>query len=166
MGPAGRSPGPGEPPELPTDPDASGTSGAAQRRWDVALVIAAGGAIGGGARHLLTVLWPHDGVGVPWATLVANTLGSLLLGLLMVFLLDVWSPRRFVRPFFGVGLLGGFTTFSTFASEVDALLRNGAAPVAMAYLFATVAAGLLAAFAGIALARAVAGVGRTRRRTP
>lgn len=163
---ADRSPGPGESPELPTDPDVNGTAGPTQRRWDVALAIAAGGAIGGGARHLLTVLWPHDGVGFPWATFVENTLGSLLLGLLMVFLLDVWSPRRYARPFFGVGLLGGFTTFSTFASEVDTLLRNNAVPMAIGYLVATVAAGLLAAFAGIALARAAVGVGRTKGRTP
>lgn len=148
-------------PELPTDPDlATQTDSSGSRKWDLVAVIAAGGAIGGGLRYGISQAWPHDGSGFPWATFVENVSGSLLLGALMVFLLDVWGPHRYLRPFLGVGLLGGFTTFSTFTNEADTLLRGGQGVVALAYVFGSVAAGLLAALCGIAGARRVAGVQR------
>lgn len=128
------------------------------RRWDVALVIAAGGAIGGALRYLLNQAIPHGADGFPWATFLENVSGCLVLGALMVFLLDVWSPHRYARPFLGIGVLGGFTTFSAYTVETVALLRSGHAPTAFAYLLATVIVGLLATWAGIAIARRVAGI--------
>ena len=158
------------PPELPVDPDVpSGGQALRQspsptRRWDVALVVAAGGAVGGGARYLLNEAWQTGPSGFPWSTFVENVSGCLLLGALMVLLLDVWPPTRYGRPFLGVGVLGGFTTFSTYTAETDALLRHGQVPLALTYFFASLAVGLLATWAGLNLTRAAAGVGRPPRR--
>jgi CrcB protein len=153
-------------PDLPMDPDVTvadlpdsaphphGT----RRRWDVALVIAAGGVIGGAMRWLINEALPRAEDGFPWPTFVENVSGCLLLGALVVFLLDVWRPHRYARPFLAIGVLGGFTTFSAYTVETLELLRGGQAPVAMAYLFGTVILGLLATWTGIAVARKVAGV--------
>jgi CrcB protein len=142
--------------DLPVDPDVSPFDVPARRArvWDVALAVAAGGAVGGAARYLLNH-W-LGGADFPWATLVENVLGCFLLGGLMVFLLDVWAPRRYLRPFLGVGVLGGFTTFSAYTSETRDLLLDGRASAGLAYLFGSVAAGLLATWSGITLARAIA----------
>ena len=118
---------------LPVDPDLpdvtdvfhrGGGRVAQHRRWDVALVIGAGGAIGGGARWALNQAWPLVPGGFPWATFVENVTGCLVLGALMVSLLDVWRPSRYARPFLGIGVLGGFTTFSSYAFESFQLLRD------------------------------------------
>src|SRR4051794_14883819 len=96
---------------LPIDPDATDPG---TRRWDVALVIAAGGALGSLARWGLNEALPQEGGRFPWATFAENVGGCLVLGVLMVFLLDVWRPTRYGRPFLAIGVLGGFTTFSTY----------------------------------------------------
>lgn len=139
--------------ELPVDPDASPFRSRSRRgpAWDVVLVIAAGGAIGGAGRYLLNVALPT--AGFPWSTFVENVLGCFLLGGLMVFLLDVWPPRRYLRPFLGVGVLGGFTTFSAYTSETRDLLLTDRAPTALVYLFGSVLLGLIATWAGITAAR-------------
>lgn len=148
--------------DLPVDPDLPAPdrrrAGARSRRWDIALVIAAGGAIGGGARWALNQAVPTDVGGFPWSTFAENVTGCLLLGAVMVFLLDVWRPHRYARPFVGIGVLGGFTTFSAYAVETDALLRSGQGVLALTYLFGTLIVGLIATWAGIAAARTIAGV--------
>jgi CrcB protein len=123
---------------------------------DVVAVIAAGGALGGLARWSLTHLLPQQG-GLPWATFIANVSGCLALGALMVVLLEVRPPGRYARPFAGVGLLGGFTTFSTYTSETRDLLLDGRAPLAMTYLFGTLLVCLAATWAGMALTRRLTG---------
>ncbi|HYN75355.1 MAG TPA: CrcB family protein [Candidatus Limnocylindria bacterium] len=154
---------PTRPPAFPLDPDltAAGSIAAPRsspRQWDVVLVIAAGGALGGAARWAVNQLWPADPGGFPWATFVENVSGCLVLGGLMVFLLEVWRPTRYARPFLAIGLLGGFTTFSAYTSETRALLLTDQAPLAMLYLFGTLLVGLLATWAGLALARSAAGL--------
>jgi CrcB protein len=158
------------PPELPLDPDTAFEAPSvveaiepveqSARRWDIALVVAAGGALGGGARYLLNVAWPTGTGHFPWATFVENVVGCFLLGSLMVLLLDVWPPTRYGRPFLGVGVLGGFTTFSTYTAETDALLRRGQVPMALTYFFGSLAVGLLATWIGLNLTRTLAGVRR------
>ncbi len=137
------------------------------RRWDIALVIAAGGAIGGAARYGLNQWWPAQPGEFPWATFTENVLGCLLIGALMVYLLEVMAPRRYARPFLGIGVLGGFTTFSAYAADTAGLLRAGEPPLALAYFFGTVTVALLATWTGLVLARSAAAVThpRTRRRT-
>lgn len=125
-------------------------------RWDVLGVIAAGGAIGSLARWGLAEVIPHAPSQVPYSTLLANVVGSFLLGALMVFVLEVWPPGRHLRPFVGVGVLGGFTTFSTFMSDTHELATTGEVASMAAYVVATVVLVLLAVAAGVFGARALA----------
>ncbi|WP_327092589.1 CrcB family protein [Nonomuraea sp. NBC_01738] len=120
---------------------------ARERSWDILAVIALGGGLGSVARHLLAQAIPTAPGGFPWATFLTNVSGCLVLAVLMVYVLEVWPPSRYVRPFFGVGFLGGFTTFSTFTVEI---LRTGQPVV---YAAASLAAGLAAVWGGFALAR-------------
>lgn len=134
--------------ELPVDPDAPDPSGDGA----VLLVIAAGGALGSAARWGLSGLAPAGG-GFPWPTLVANLTGALLLGVLMVLVVDVFVTHRLVRPFLGVGLLGGYTTFSTYSLETRDLLALGDYAGAAAYSLGSAAAGLFAVWVGIVATR-------------
>lgn len=122
---------------------------------DVLAVIALGGALGSLARWGVGRLILHDTGQLPWSTLVENVAGAFVLGALMVLLLEVWPPSRLVRPFLGVGVLGGFTTFSTYMLDTQDLLRAGRPGAALGYLFATLLLGLVASWAGVALTRGV-----------
>ncbi|MFE9745957.1 fluoride efflux transporter FluC [Saccharothrix saharensis] len=106
--------------------------------------VALGGGLGGLARHGLTAVTPG-----PWGTLLVNVLGCALIGVLMVLV-----PRLhpLARPFLGIGVLGGFTTFSGYA--LDAVRLGGL--TAFAYLFATLLLALGATFAAMAVTRRVA----------
>lgn len=129
--------------------------------WGVLGSVAAGGVLGALARYGLATAWPHAGNGFPWATFVANVTGCLLIGALMVFITEVWSAHRLLRPFLGVGVLGGYTTFSTYTVEVQQLVAADAARTALAYLVATPVAALAAVYLAVALTRLVT---RGRRR--
>ncbi len=133
-------------------------------RWDVLSVIAAGGALGSLGRWALGEALARPGAGFPWATFVENLSGGFALGLLMVFVLDVWPPSRYVRPFFGVGVLGGYTTFSTYMLDTRELVVADRPALATSYLFGTLAAGLVAVWGGILLARLLARPGAWRSR--
>ncbi|GAA4429751.1 CrcB family protein [Georgenia halophila] len=116
-------------------------------------VIALGGAVGALARYGLALALPHGAGAFPWATWVTNVVGCLLVGVLMGAIDVAGRPHRLLRPFLGVGLLGGFTTFSTYTVEVHELLDAGALTTAFAYLAGTVLAALAAVAAGLALTR-------------
>ncbi|HYK69675.1 MAG TPA: fluoride efflux transporter CrcB [Streptosporangiaceae bacterium] len=131
-------------------PHASSAPGVA----DVAS-IAMGGGIGSLARYLLSVAFPA-GQGFPWAIFAVNVSGSFVLGLLMVYLLEVWPPRRFLRPFLAVGLIGGYTTFSTYAGGVMTLFTGGRLALANSYALTSVLAALVAVWCGMKGARAAA----------
>jgi fluoride exporter len=120
----------------------------------VVAVIALGGGLGSVARYLISTALPTAPWHVPWATFLINVTGCLLLGLLMVFVLEVWPPRRYVRPFLGVGVLGGYTTFSSVTVETIRLPAATAAP----YALGTLAACLVAVWCGIVAARLAARV--------
>lgn len=103
---------------LPMDPDTATDTVAngphrwlsfLRSRWDVLLAISAGGALGSLARWGVGALVPWTGSTFPWATFIENISGGFALGALMVFVLDVWPPRRYLRPFLGVGVLGGYS---------------------------------------------------------
>jgi CrcB protein len=87
---------------------------------------------------------------------VENVVGCLLLAALLVVLLEVTRPHRYLRPFLGVGVLGGFTTFSAYTQDARALLLAGEGGLAGLYLGGTLLAGLLATWAGLVLARTAA----------
>lgn len=137
----------------------------AARNWDVALAIAVGGALGGGLRELATRLGPARPAAFPWSTFLVNVSGCFALGALVIYISEVWRPSRYSRPFLGTGVLGGFTTFSTYAVQTTELLRADQVPVAAAYLAGTALAALIATWAGIELARWSADTtGRRKRR--
>ena len=152
-------------PHGPVDPDVDLHDPAEGREWArhrvVLPVIAAGGMLGAAARHLAEVTWSAGDGAVPWATLAINVTGCLLLGVLMVLVVEAGDAHPLVRPFLGVGVLGGFTTFSTYTGEVAVLLADGHPARALGYLLGTVVAALAAVTLGVATTR-----GAVRRRTP
>lgn len=116
------------------------------------LVIGAGGALGAIARYYVSD-WMRSAAGqsLPWGTFSVNVLGSFALGFLLVWLQAV-APNDQLRQFAAIGVLGSFTTFSTFSYETVTLLRAGDATRAGLYALGSLAVGVLAVFAGIALA--------------
>ena len=141
----------------PVDPDVDLTVPAHRgevrpREWDLLLTIAAGGILGAEARYGLARWVSHPAGTMPWSTVVINVLGSFLLGALMA-LIDARGAHRLLRPFVGVGILGGFTTFSTFAVDVDVLLHAHRYGVAAGYLALTVVACLAAVTAAYRMGR-------------
>ncbi|MGH3775941.1 MAG: fluoride efflux transporter FluC [Pseudonocardiaceae bacterium] len=121
--------------------------------WSVLAAISVGGVAGAAARYGLDAVLPHRSDGFAWATFGVNVSGCLLVGALMVLATDVWPNRRLLRPFVGTGLLGGYTTFSTYVVDIQHLLAAGAARTALAYLAGTLLAALAAVYAGITIAR-------------
>ncbi|WP_243639688.1 fluoride efflux transporter FluC [Streptacidiphilus pinicola] len=132
-----------------------------RRDLDVLGVIALGGGLGSIARYGLARAVPTPAGGFPWATLITNVVGCAVLGALMYLVLEVWPPSRYRRPFLGVGVCGGFTTFSTAMVETRGLIAGGLFGTAGLYLLASVVLGLLAVLGGAASARALT-TGRRR----
>ena len=124
---------------------------------DVVGAVALGGAVGALGRFAISQRWPHAEGTFPWSTFVINVTGCLAIGVLLVLLTEVAGrPHRLARPFLGTGILGGFTTFSTYAVETDRLLAAREVDLAMAYLFGTLAAALIAAQVGVWATRTLA----------
>jgi fluoride exporter len=120
------------------------------------LLVMLGGALGSGARFALgNAVAARAGAGFPWATLCVNVLGCLAMGALAGWLAQRGGGET-ARLLFGVGLLGGFTTFSAFSLDLWQLAERGAMGSALAYLAATLAATLAAFALGLMLARAAA----------
>jgi fluoride exporter len=131
---------------------------AGPRRYQVLGAIAVGGVLGAEARYGLGVLWPHRAGGWPWATLLTNVSGCLLIGVLMVVLTERVRPHPLVRPLLGVGVLGGYTTFSTYAVDVVTAVQAGRAAVAVLSAVVTPVLALLAvSAAAVATRRLVPG---------
>jgi CrcB protein len=116
----------------------------------VIVVVAAGGALGAAARYATSLLWPTPLEGFPWATLTINAVGCAFIGVVMVITSDVRVGHRLVRPFLGAGVLGGFTTFSAYAVDIQRLVAEGHARTGLAYLAATPLAALTAVWASTA----------------
>ena len=125
------------------------------RRWDLLATIALGGVAGAEARYGVEEALPHGAGAFPWSTVLINVSGSLLIGVLMVLLLELTSPHRLLRPFLGVGVLGGFTTYSTFAVDARQMIAAHEAGRALAYIAVTLAGCMLAVLAGTLGARVI-----------
>jgi CrcB protein len=121
----------------------------------VLLAISAGGVVGALARYGLSELIPHRTGDWPWATWLTNISGCLLLGVLMALVTDVWPEQKYLRPFLGVGVLGGYTTFSTAMVDVRQLVAAGRPAVGLLYLGGTALVAVAATAAGWLGARAV-----------
>ncbi|MFG1649734.1 fluoride efflux transporter FluC [Micromonospora sp. NPDC049275] len=149
-----------EPFEPRTDPDVDRHVPADRRELTarpvtVLATIAAGGVLGALGRAGLQHAAPHTPTGFPWATFGINVSGCLLIGVLMATLGHLGGGHPLVRPFLGVGVLGGFTTFSTYAVDIQQALVAGAPGTASAYLAATVLGALVAVGLGDALTTGV-----------
>jgi CrcB protein len=118
-------------------------------RWDILLAIAAGGALGAVARWGLAEALPHDRDQVPWATLLTNVAGCFAIGALIIVLAAKRPDSRLLRPLLATGVLGGFTTFSTYVLDTRTLAAAGRPGPAAAYLLGTLVLGLVAVVAGI-----------------
>ncbi|MDR6789569.1 CrcB protein [Sphingomonas sp. BE138] len=118
-------------------------------------LVMAGGAVGAGARHLtgramLTALGPAW----PWGTLTVNLLGGLLMGVLVGAIARMaGGAGETWRLLLGVGVLGGYTTFSSFALDTVGMIERGALAGALGYVLLSVVGAIVALFAGLALAR-------------
>lgn len=113
------------------------------------LYVAAGGALGAMARYGVAG-WVQDGNGFhfPWGTLAVNVVGSVLIGLSLRYL-EVSPATAELRALVTVGLIGAFTTFSTFSYETVALLEDRAFGRALGYSIGSLALGIVAVYAGI-----------------
>jgi CrcB protein len=162
------------PDELPIDPDLGPTGDAGQQpaadrrvapgsgheprlrsrlRPDVLGTIALGGALGGAARYLIERAAAVPAGRFPWTTFAINVSGSFALAVLLVLVLDVWPPTRYVRPFAAIGFLGAFTTFSTWMVETTDLLAHDRPEAAASYLAASLIAGLATVSLGLVVGR-------------
>ena len=145
--PVHRDPYPG----FPVDPDVTAETDVPPPRLHTTALaaIAVGGALGALARWGVAEALPHGRGQFPWNTLVANVSGCFLIGVLMVLVIERWPGRTLIRPFFGTGILGGFTTFSTYAVDTRTLLAAGHGVTAVEYVAATLLLGLVAVVAGL-----------------
>ncbi|MER6348845.1 fluoride efflux transporter CrcB [Streptomyces sp. NPDC001595] len=119
----------------------------------IVAVVALGGGLGATARYAVSLRWPAAPDGFPWATFWINVVGCAVIGVLLVAVTEVRPAHPLVRPFFGTGVLGGFTTFSTYAVEIRHLLDAGRLATAFAYLAATLCAALAAVWLAAVAAR-------------
>lgn len=119
------------------------------------LAVLAGGVAGALGRAGVDRAFTTDGHGWPWATFLVNVSGTFLLGYFVTRLQERLPPSTYPRPLLGTGLCGALTTFSTFQIELISLVRHGQAPVAIAYLTASIAAGFTGVHLSTALARRV-----------
>ncbi|WP_329406815.1 fluoride efflux transporter CrcB [Streptomyces sp. NBC_00704] len=133
---------------VPRGPRASG-------QLPVVAVVAAGGGLGAAARYAAALWWPARTGGFPWATFWVNVTGCAVIGVFLVLVTEALSAHRLVRPFFGTGVLGGFTTFSTYAVDARGLLGAGRPATALTYLAATLCAALFAVWLAATATRRV-----------
>ncbi len=126
--------------------------------WQQMLVVAAGGALGSVGRFV-TSEWMTRlaGKGFPWGTLTVNLVGSLLAGLAFAWLTGREGALAWLRLLLLVGVLGGFTTWSSFALETLLLGRSGSPGTAWVYVSASLVGGLLLVWAGMRLGVALRG---------
>jgi CrcB protein len=152
-------------PEMPpldgVDPDTPVERQGLRSELDVLATIALGAVIGAEARYGLDQLIQTSTRAFPWATWTINVSGCLLMGVLMVVLTEGRRrPHRLARPFLGIGILGGFTTYSGFTVDIVRLVDGHRPVLAAVYLVATLVG------AALALALATSATRRVVNRTP
>ncbi|MFT3852802.1 MAG: CrcB family protein [Ilumatobacteraceae bacterium] len=120
---------------------------------DVVAVIALGGMIGSSARYGLARAMPTPPGHFPWATFWTNLSGSFVLGFLLILLLERFPPTRLLRPFLATGIIGAYTTMSTYLVETAVLIKDGHVTTGLLYGLGSLVAGVVLAYAGIVAAR-------------
>jgi fluoride exporter len=119
------------------------------------ILVMSGGALGAAMRYGLARALPMSPSGWPWATFAANVLGGLAMGVLAAWMLRGDNSAESLRLFVGVGVLGGFTTFSAFSLEMAQMIERGQMGLAAGYAVASVLLALGALFAGMTAAKAI-----------
>jgi CrcB protein len=119
-------------------------------------LVAIGGAIGSVFRYLVGV-WSMRlaGPSFPWGTLTVNVVGSFLIGLLVELVARRLNASTEMRLFLVTGVLGGFTTFSSFSLDAVALFERSALGLSAVYIIASLVVSIAAVFAGLALGRSL-----------
>ncbi|HZD88663.1 MAG TPA: fluoride efflux transporter CrcB [Pseudolabrys sp.] len=121
------------------------------------LFVFLGGGLGAALRHGVNLGAARLlGTGFPYGTLTVNVLGSLIMGLLTAWFAFEGGPSQHWRLFLTTGVLGGFTTFSTFSLDTAFLYERGQVGLAALYVAVSVGAGLIGLFGGLALVRSLA----------
>ena len=124
----------------------------------MAYVFAAlGGVLGALARWAVSEALPHSPDAWPWATFLVNLTGCLVIGVLLAVLLARFAHSTWLRPFLAVGVLGGYTTYSTFTVDVVHLTEAGRPALAAGYVLASVIGGVAAVVVGLLAGRAAMG---------
>jgi CrcB protein len=121
----------------------------------VLVAIALGGMLGATARYELSRALPAPSGGFPWATFCANLSGSYVLAFVLVVLVERLPPTRHVRPFLAIGVIGAYTTMSTYLVETAVLVKDGHLATAALYGPGSALAGLALAYGGILTARSM-----------
>ncbi len=144
---------PSDPAEPSLEPGRHHRRASNRAELDVLAVIALGGMVGASARYGIArwIPTPHDAF--PWATFWTNVSGSFVLGALLVLLLERVPPTRLLRPFAATGIIGAYTTMSTYEVETALLLKDGHPVTAVLYGVGSLVAGLALAYAGIVAGR-------------
>jgi CrcB protein len=156
--PADPRPATGGWPDEPDDPDTAVEPwplrpGRMPRQAGILAAVAAGGVLGACARYGASLAWPTVPGAFPWTTFWINVTGCTLMGVLMVLITERITAHPLVRPFLGTGVLGGYTTFSTYAVDAQHLFDGGRAGIALLYLAGTLVAALVAVCGAAALTR-------------
>ncbi|HVX23390.1 MAG TPA: fluoride efflux transporter CrcB [Acidimicrobiales bacterium] len=153
-------------PRVPLDPDVDfglgdGADPGRRRRRSrqvqtiIVVALAFGGVLGAVSRYALSLALPTETTRFPWGTFLINVSGSAVLGFILVLVIEQFPRGRLARPVIGTGFIGAYTTFSTFMVETVELIRDGRPGTAVAYLAASVLAGLFAVWIGMMSARVV-----------
>ena len=117
--------------------------------------IAIGGFVGGETRYLLGLAFPTAHDGFPATTFAINVSGSFILALLLVLILEVWPPTKYLRPALCTGFCGAYTTFSTWMVDTDKLISADRYGLAALDILGSLAAGLAATTLGLSCGRAI-----------
>jgi len=121
------------------------------------LLVALGGAIGSAARYLVGAFVANRfGPDFPWGTFIVNVSGSFFIGVILSFVGGGLLPAG-ARPFLAVGIMGGYTTFSTYSNETLQLVQGGEVGAAMFNALGQVVAGFIGVYLGVVLGRVLGG---------
>ena len=121
------------------------------------VAVAVGGVLGSEARYLLGLAFAQTPGSWPWTTFWINVTGCLLIGALYTVLPGLTTPHPLLRPLLGIGVLGGYTTFSTYSVETVGLIDAGRPGLALAYALVTPVAAVLACALAVGVTRRLAG---------
>ncbi|HEY4125132.1 MAG TPA: fluoride efflux transporter CrcB [Rhizomicrobium sp.] len=125
-------------------------------QWGVVFAVAVGGAVGSLARYFMAgAIQPAAWPGFPWGIFIVNITGGFLMGVIVEMSALKFSLTPEIRAFLTVGILGGYTTFSTFSLDSALLIQRGAYATAATYMIGSVVLSIAALFAGLFLVRAI-----------